>query len=174
MDVTVGDQTPQRASVGAVGGYRDFIQLGQQGLNGLLWHRVPSLEGPPAGHELAGLLPDRLGRGAALQGGQGLHRLGHHRLQVGVAEEGRGRGDQKAGPAKVREVQARLGQDLQVLPDPIGLGGGNLHHLGEEQRLAGGPRSLGLKGFIENAFVGRVLVDEDQALRGLSQDIGVL
>ena len=109
----------------------------------------------------------------AFQRGEGLHRLGHHRLQVGRGQKGRGCRDEEARPAEVGEGQPRLGQDLQMLPDPIGLGRRHLHHLGEEQRLAGRLGGLGLQGFIEDPFVGGVLVDEDEAVGARGQDIGV-
>ena len=80
----------------------------------------------------------------------------------------------KLAPPKCRELQARLGQELQVLPDPIGLGRRDLHHLGEEQGLAGRLGAPGLQGLVEDPFVGGVLVDEDEAVGPLGQDVGVL
>ena len=61
-----------------------------------------------------------------------------------------------------------------MLPDPVGLGGRDLHHPGKEQGLPGCSPRPGLQGFIENAFVGRVLVDENEAVGCLQQDVSVL
>ena len=63
------------------------------------------------------------GLGEAFGRRQGLHRLGHHRLQVGMGQGRRHRGDQKARPPEGLKRQPGLGQKVQVLFDPIRLGG---------------------------------------------------
>ena len=108
-----------------------------------------------------------LGAGAAFGRGQGLHRLGHHRLQVGVGQGGRRRGDEKAGPAEGRRAPAPPGPGPPGAPGPNPPGRRVPPPPGE--RAGPGPGRAGprgLQGLIEDPFVGGVLVDEDEARRG--------
>ena len=51
--------------------------------------------------------------------------------------------------------------------------GCNFHHPGKEQGLGRGRRPPGLQRLVEDAFVGRVLVDEDEPVGPLGQDVGL-
>ena len=60
--------------------------------------------------------------------------------------------------------------------DPLGLGGVELDHLGQQQGLArdAAVGHLGLHPLIDQALVGGVLVDDDHAVAGLGDDVGLV
>jgi hypothetical protein len=70
-------------------------------------------------------------------------------------------------------VEAHAGEVVGVVEEALGVGGRKLHDLGDEERLGGDARlvHLALELLVDEAFVGRVLVHDDDAGGRLGDDV---
>ena len=96
--------------------------------------------------------------------------------RVGLAQQGRDLAHQDRAGAERLDHQAQRGQFLGAGDDALGLGGVQLDHLGQQQGLAGhaAVAELALHALVDQALVGGVLVDDDHAVAGLGDDVGLV
>ncbi len=95
---------------------------------------------------------------------------------VCLAQDGRGLADQDGAGAEGLDHQAQGLEFFGPCGDPLGLGGVEFDHFGQQQGLAcdAAGRHLGLHALIDQALMGGVLVDDDHAIAGLGDDIGLV
>ena len=97
-------------------------------------------------------------------------------LYVCVAQQRGCFADQHGTRAEGFDDQAELGQFVGAGADALGFGGIQFDDFGRQQGLAR-DRALGHLSFhplIDETFVGRVLVDDDEAVAGLGDDVGAV
>ena len=97
-------------------------------------------------------------------------------LDIGVAQQGRGFADEDGAGAEGFDDQTQLGQFVGAGGDAVGFRRIEFDHLGRQQGLTGDGAlgHLGLHPLIDEAFVGGVLVNHDEAVAGLGDDIGAV
>ncbi len=81
------------------------------------------------------------------------------------------------GPAAERlDLQAEAGEDVAASEDLVGLDGGQLDRLGDEQALGFDPAALdaALQLLVQDPLVQGVLVDDDHAVVGLGDQVAVV
>ena len=84
--------------------------------------------------------------------------------------------DHDAGGAQRREVPPELVEPLPELEHQVELAAREIDHGREQQLLGAPPLALepGARAFVEDALVGRVLVDDHQAAAHRGQDVGAV
>ena len=96
--------------------------------------------------------------------------------RVDLAQQRRRLAHQDRAGAERLEDQAEAGQLVGRAHDALGLGGVELDDLGDQQRLARDAAGLhlGLHALVDQPLVRGVLVDDDDAVAGLGDDIGLV
>jgi hypothetical protein len=153
------------------------LHLAQQGVHlRAPFSRRPARTAAVAGHGGADLFQPLLqGQGLAVLG-QVVGDVADQAGGVGLAQQGRGLADQHGAGAEALDDQAQGRQFVGAGDDALGLGGVQLDHLGQQQGLAGDAAGghLALHALVDQALVGGVLVDDDHAVAGLGDDVGLV
>ena len=129
-----------------------------------------------AGHGGAHLFQPFLQRQGLAVLGQIVGDIADQAGDVSLAQQGRGFADQDRAGTKGLNHQAQRRQFVGTGGDPLGLGGIELDHLGQQQHLARDTalRHLHFHPFVDQPLVGRVLIDDHDAVPGLGHDVGLV
>ena len=103
-----------------------------------------------------------------------VHKFKNKAARVAGADEGRQRVQKKSAFAKFAEAHAETGEDGQLAAEEIRIAGGQFHSFGKKDALGGGGGVLFEAAhhlLEENAFVGGVLVEENEAPVGFENDV---
>ena len=102
--------------------------------------------------------------------------VAHHFRQIGFRKQRRRLADRHRAGAEGLDHQSEVGEGGRVFQQTVHIGGVEFDHHGDQLQLPLDARfgALALQPLINNALVRGVLVDDDEAIAGLRDNIGVV
>ena len=162
--------------MGAVREVAALVQLPQQGLNLLDGEFLARPDGSMAGGPLPAEIQGLLGVGGTLGGGGPLGDFGQQRPQLAARKKARDRFDRHRAAAEGLYLEPQLPQLRDERLQGLGLAEAQIDGLGNQERLGGLSRGPGPPSefIVEHPLVGGVLVDQNQAVLGFADDVGIV
>ena len=165
---------PGGPTVGTVGGIVALIQLGEHVANLLTGEALIGPDAMVAGYHHATFVQHLFQTGFQADVGGPFRQLDDNLSHIAVIEQRRHRFDHKGVPAEGFQLQSPVVERRDELLQDLGLGKPHLHGFGHQQPLGFNPAGPSLELFIDDAFMGGMLVDENETLGTLANDISAV
>jgi len=134
------------------------------------------LDGNPASHGLQQVFKQHFGCGITDSCAPGRHEVQKQRERFSPQSHCWRRPDHKGMSTKWVQPESQLFEQLQRFLQPDGLLGGKLHSFWNQQDLARQLTRgrLSVKSLKKHTLVGRMLINQDQTIRGFTENITVV
>ena len=153
---------------------RGDLHFPQQGVHFRPAQQPPGAHTGMTGHGGANIPQPVLERQGFIHFAQIVGHVAHQALDIHLAQQRRNLADHHGADAKRLNDQTQFLQFGSASGYASGGVLGQLHHLGHQQQLPGdaGGGQLRLDAFVDQPFVGGVLIDDDHAVGGFGHYIG--